>query len=217
MPGFHGFAVRRAGSPRTSVPVLQVDGKVIGDSTDILVWADAHAPAERKIYPPEARLRADVDATEHDFDEGLGPHLRRVVYFHLLPRRSVVISLCDVNTPRWQGVALRAGFPVLRALMRRSMRIDERTAARSLDEVRRTFDAIEKRLGDGRRYLVGDRFTAADLTFAALVGPAVQPEEHPVRFPDASELPTEAAALLRETQERPAGQFVKRMYKEHRA
>ena len=32
-----------------------------------------------------------------------------------------------------------------------------------------------ERLGDGRDYLVGDRFTTADLTFAALAAPAVAP------------------------------------------
>src|SRR5258708_6655248 len=36
MPGFHRLAVRRTGSRRTSVPVLVVDGRAIGDSTEIL-------------------------------------------------------------------------------------------------------------------------------------------------------------------------------------
>jgi hypothetical protein len=36
---------------------------------------------------------------------------------------------------------------------------------------------------DGRVGLVGDRFTCADLTFAALAWPALRPPEHPIRYP----------------------------------
>ena len=34
------------------------------------------------------------------------------------------------------------------------------------------FDSVGERLADGRPYLMGDRFTAADLTFASLSAPA---------------------------------------------
>ena len=41
--------------------------------------------------------------------------------------------------------------------------------------VQRTFDAVAARLDDGRRYLCGDAFTAADLAFAALAAPVLVP------------------------------------------
>jgi glutathione S-transferase len=216
MPGFHRLAVRRTGSPRTSVPVLRVGGRTLADSTDIVAYADAAAAPERKLYPADARTRAEVDALEDGFDEILGPNIRRVVYFHLLPRRPVVMELFDAGTPSWQRAALRVVYPLLRRGMQRFMRIDERTAAASLAEVLRTFDAIEKRMSDGRPYLAGDRFSAADLTFAALAGPAVRPDGHPVRFPDPDRFPPAVVELMRETQERPAGAFVRRLYREHR-
>jgi glutathione S-transferase len=216
IPGFHRFAVRRAGSARTSVPVLVVDGRAIGDSTEILAFADGLSSPERRLFPVESRLCEQVRALENELDETLGPHLRRVVYFHLLPARRTTLPLFDNSTPRWERTAVRVVFPVLRTVMRRFMDIDERTAAESLDKVRVLFDALERRLSDGRPYLTGERFTAADLTLAALAAPSVQPPEHPIPFGLGEALPPRAAELLRETQARPVGAFVQRMYREHR-
>ena len=72
-------------------------------------------------------------------------------------------------------------------------------------------------LRDGRPYLTGDRFTAADLTFAALATPVVFPE-HYARYA----MPFESMSpAIREIVERhratPAGRFALRMYEAHRA
>jgi glutathione S-transferase len=216
VPGLHRLAVDRTGSPHTSVPVLVTGSRVLGDSTEILQHADAVAPDEKKLYPADADTRREVVALEEDLDERLGPHIRRVMYFYLLPLRRLTLALMDQHTPWWERTSVRLVFPLLRAGMRRFMSIDERTAIQSRDEVRSFFDEIERRLADGRRYLVGDRFTAADLTLAALAGPAVVPTEHCIRFPAVDTLPEPARELVRETQERPVGDFLRRMYQEHR-
>jgi glutathione S-transferase len=216
MPGFHRIAVRRAGSPGTSVPVLVVGGHVIADSGDILRYADEPAASHAKLYPRDGRTAAEISALEEDYCKNLGPHLRRVLYFHLLARRSIALRLFKPRTPRWQRAAMPLVFPLLRVAMRRMMHIDERNAERSLGEVRRIFDSVEQRLADGRPYLAGDRFTGADLTFAALAAPAVRPHEHPATAPAESGLPAAVGDLLRETRDRPAGAFVRRMYEEHR-
>jgi glutathione S-transferase len=194
MPGFHRLAVRRTGSRRTSVPVLVVDGRAIGDSTEILAYADSVAAPGRKLYPEDRRAAAEVRAIEERLDETLGPDLRRVMYFHVLPERPVVIALFSANAPRWQRAALRVVYPALRRAMERFMQIDEASAGQSLERVRAIFGEFEKRLADGRPYLTGDRFTAdLDMFSPPLI------------------------ALIRELQERPLGAFVQRMYREHRA
>jgi glutathione S-transferase len=216
VPGLHRIAVKRAGSRRTSVPVLVTSDRVLADSTDILEYLDATAPPEKKLYPTDTNGRGEAHALEEEFDERLGPHIRRVLYFHILPRRHLAWGLMDQRTPAWERASLRVIFPLLRAGMRRFMSIDARHAAQSRDEVLRVFDAVERRLQDGRPYLTGDRFTAADLTFAALASPSVLPLEHMIQFPAIELLPEPAATLVRETQARPVGAFLRRMYREHR-
>jgi glutathione S-transferase len=216
VPGFHRVAVRRAGSPRTSVPVLVSGDRVLSDSTDILDFADAQAPSSRKLYPTDAGAKADVEALVADFDKRFGPNIRRVLYFYLLPRRELCFALMDQRTPAGERALPRITFPLLRAGMRRFMSVEEPRAMESKDETLRVLDAMEKRLGGSRPYLVGDRFTAADLTFASLVAPAIMPLEHSIRFPSVDELPGPAADLVRDVQTRPIATYVRRVYREHR-
>ena len=68
-----------------------------------------------------------------------------------------------------------------------------------------TFDAVAARLDDGRRYLCGDAFTAADLAFAALAAPVLVPPQYGVALPQPVELPSDMAAAVQAFRDHPAG------------
>lgn len=72
------------------------------------------------------------------------------------------------------------------------------------------------RLEDGRRYLCGDAFTAADLAFAALAAPVIVPPEYGTPLPAPDELPAEMAAGVRAFRAHPAGEFASRLFREER-
>jgi glutathione S-transferase len=72
---------------------------------------------------------------------------------------------------------------------------------------------------DENEYLCGGHFTAADLTFAALLAPVmcVTPEEgFSAVLPSIEALDAEARELVEETRAHPAGQFALRMFAEER-
>jgi glutathione S-transferase len=212
VPLLHWRASFGAGGKRT-VPVLVAGEAVLPDSTEILRFADRHAPADRKLYP--TALDAEVAALEERFDVELGPHTRRLAYYHALPHRALMMKFGVRDVPKWEALAMRASFPIARALLRRGMRIDDEGARISLEKTERELVAVDALLADGRRYLAGDRFTAADLTFAALASPLLAPPEHPYSLP-----PELAPAPLAELRTRfaatRAGQHALRMYREHR-
>ncbi|WP_437826794.1 glutathione S-transferase family protein [Sorangium sp. So ce1153] len=227
LPLAHALPSRRAGG-RRSVPVFVSRAGAICDSTDVLRYADACVPAEHALFPgePDAR-RAEVEALEERFDRELGPAVRRIAYFHLLPDEEAMFSVmrgslralegAGVAPPWWFGRGtFRAYFPVVRAIMRRMMRVDAAGAERSLGKLRAVLDAVNERLRDGRPFLVGDRFSAADLTFAALAAPLTAPERHPAPFPPAGELPAGMRDLIEALRGEPAGAFVRRLYRDHR-
>ena len=58
----------------------------------------------------------------------------------------------------------------MRSQLKRALNLTEAGRDRALARVREELDGAASRL-EGRDYLCGDRFTAADLTFAALLAP----------------------------------------------
>ncbi|MCA9537815.1 MAG: glutathione S-transferase [Myxococcales bacterium] len=213
-PLLHVPAVKRVGGQR-SVPTLQTEEGTLCDSTDILAWADARASAERKLLPTDPALRDEVLALEDDFDRRLGVASRHVFYSITLKDLKRVRKVVREGIPGFERFILPALMPVAARVIRRVYRITPERTEKAYAKVRATFDEVEARLADGRPYLCGDRFTAADLTFAALAAPTVAPPEYGVPLPE-DDLPEGLRPWLDECRARPAGQFALRLYREHR-
>jgi len=90
------------------------------------------------------------------------------------------------------------------------------SAERSLDRIRQVFREVDVRLHDGRRTLVGDRFSAADLTFASLAAPALFPSGCRAVLPSLSDVPEAMRSEILRLRETAAGEFVLRLYREER-
>jgi glutathione S-transferase len=214
-PVLHVRACRRAGGGRTT-PILVTDVGVYADSTDILGFLDMRHADGWRPYPTDEAERAEVLELEELFDTRLGPHSRRLAYFYLMPHREMFCATAVAGVRRRDERIFRALLPLVRVLMRRGMRIDAPSAKRSLDRVREVFQTVGERIGDGREYLVGDRFTAADLTFAALAAPLLLPREYGSPLPSLADLPAELLPLIDELRSSPAGNLALRLYRDHR-
>jgi len=211
LPLFHYFESWRAGRNRT-VPVL-VDGKtIVKDSTDIIAWADAKRPGS---LIPVAGAQ-ELLAIEDDLDNHFGPHSRRWGYFYLLPNRATNRHI-TVGVPRWEKSLLGIVRPLAVRFLKRGLNINAEGVERSRKKIDDTFDRVEQIIGDGRRYFAGDRFTVADLTFAALAAPIVLPPNHPVQTFGLELFGDEARAQVERWRDRPAGQFALRLYADDRA
>jgi len=108
--------------------------------------------------------------------------------------------------------------PLARSQLTRALNLTQSGHDRALSRVRQELDDAASRLAH-RNYLCGDRFTAADLTFAALLAPGLclTPEEgFGAVLPDRASLDDEAQALIHEVRTHPAGQFALRIYAEER-
>lgn len=212
LPLFHYLATIPARASRT-VPALVVDGKVLPDSTDIVAWADAQRPGT--LIPERDPERADALALEDDFDRHLGPATRRWAYFHSLDDKELLARLVT-GAPRWERTLLRLTRPLAVRYLKRGLKIDAAGAARSKAKIDETFAHVGALLGDGRRYLMGDRFTVADLTFAALAAPVLLPAEYGAPLPPLDSLPAEARRQVEIWRGSAPGEHALRVYAEHR-
>ncbi len=213
VPLLHRLATTRNGGG--SVPVLVHGPSRFVDSTDIVVHADAVGGGDL-LYPRDATLRREVEALEERFDEEFGPHTRRWAYAQLLPETRLLRRAMSRGVPRLEASLLSVMMPWVLGLIRARLRITPESAQRSIERVRGFFREVGDRLGDGRRFLVGERFTAADLTFAALAAPALFPAGCRAAYPTLDAVPAtmrEEALRLRDTQ---AGQFALRLFSQER-
>jgi glutathione S-transferase len=193
------------------LPVLQLDGRRIGDSTAIIAALEQYAP-DPPLYPADAGDRARALELEDWFDEQLAPALRRFVWHHTLPDTdAVVASLFTKRSPARERF-LRATAPVMRIGVRRDYDVTERSAERARNEIVAAMDRVEAELQPSG-YLVGDRFSVADLTAAALFTPVLAPPERPYA---PRTLAAPVLELREELSARPGGEWVREMYRRHR-
>ncbi len=211
----HWIPVKRAGGKKTA-PVLIWGDRVFTDSAEIVEAASAEAPPDRRLFPDDPAVATEVRALHQDFDARLGPEGRRWMYDALRGRHDIAIAYGCTGVPVWQRRALPFAYPFAARIIDRYFDITQATAARSEAEVRATFDDVAERLGDGRPYLCGERFSAADLAFASLAAPMLMPPEYGVPLPQPDELPAAMAATVRELRAHPAGAHALKMFREER-
>lgn len=214
-PLFHRLATSRNGRG-TSVPVLVTERGTFGDSKDILQYLDQITTVSKRLYPSEPNLCHKVEKLETLFDTQLGTSTRLWFYSYMLDNRKLLLRMfCEGVNPVEQKI-FTVVLPLIQEAMRQRLKITAESAANSHNKIKRIFETVNERLADGRTYLVGDSFSAADLTFASLAAPTVLPKEYSVRLPQLDELPDKMAATIKEFRKTPAGEYALRLFREER-
>lgn len=199
-----------------STPVLVTDDdRCIRDSSAIVRYASdrfARQGVDDLYFDPE------VVELEARFSQQLGVHSRRFGYYHLFDDEPLVHRLARRNAGPRQAWIFSRMVPMVRPMLVSLLKIDAERAARSEAKIRTMVDEVSARIA-GRRYLVGDRFSAADIAFASMLAPAicVSPEEgYAATFPTLDECPPGYRALALDVRASPAGAFALRLFREER-
>jgi glutathione S-transferase len=213
--GVHQVAARRVGGGIT-VPVLVTPDGAIGDSADILAWVDERTPPEHQLFPSEPGARREVERLCRRLDEGLGPRGRRLMYIHMFAQPELALRFNNQGVPGWEDRAIRYGWPLAKRYVSRALEIQPGIEVEDEAAVWRDLDHVTDLRADGRPYLCGEHFSAADLTFAALSAPLIVPPVYGVPLPQPDVMSPAMAGLVERAREHPAGRYALTLFTEHR-
>jgi len=182
LPGIHmAIALWLTGGEQKTLPILQLNGRTIGDSTAAIAALEEYRP-EPALYPSDPDERRRALELEDFFDEQLGPYTRVLPFHELLAEPELFAELAAQSVPGPLGKAKGVvGFYANTYTRLRWGAGSDEAAVEARAKIIAALDRLEAELdANGGGYLVGERFTVADLTAAAMFGPLVGPEEGPV-------------------------------------
>jgi glutathione S-transferase len=208
LPIFSDLATLRRGK-KPGVPLFVADGVKLRGSTQILRHADP------SLWPADPALAAEVDRWEDRCDKELGPAARRLGFAWLLGEKDLALSLYEGSVPGYELALMRASYPLVAVMMRRKYSLDEATLTRAMEIIDALFADVGRAVA-GKRYLVGDALSAADIAFACLAAPVLCPEGSGSRMPRVDEMPAGARREVERLRATPAGQFALRLIREDR-
>ncbi len=214
-PGAHiPVAMWLTRGEQQTFPVLVLEGRNVGDSTAVIAALEERYP-DPPLYPADPEQRSRALALEDFYDEELGPHTRLLAFNALIgdPERFGEIAVATLPEPMRRAKGLAGAY----ARFYTSTRFGadgEAAAAQSRAKVLAGLDRLDAELAaaDGD-YLVGDSFSVADLTAAALFYPLVGPDQGPN---PGSTMPQPFEEFREPLKQRPGYQWVEEMFRRHR-
>ena len=212
-PGMQELRARTLRGGTSTLPVLDIDGTRIGDSTRIIEEIERRWP-DPPLYPEDPEDRHEALELEDFFDEHCAHELRRVVFDPLLHHPELMAEATGADRRRG-GALVKALFPVVNRAVRMKYGVTPERAAEARRVVLAAMDRLEAEIGPSG-YLVGDSFSVADLGAAAILSPLVAPPEFPYHQLDPAGLPDDLREWRESLIERPAFRYVLDMYSRHR-
>jgi glutathione S-transferase len=196
-----------------TLPILFLDGKPVGDSTAIIAALEQWQP-EPALYPKDpAQLRRALELEDY-FDEGLGPSLRAALVTPLFredPHLALRVLTTGMPDRAYRNLRplsriFPAYYPFRHKIKARRLDQDRADVAAALDRISRELQPSG--------YLVGETFSVADLTAAALLSPVLQPAE--TQYPLTVALPGSLRQYWDDVARHPPAQWALEMYRRHR-
>ena len=177
-PGLHMFRVKPL-SGKNTVPVLLPQQKycpaVVADSTEIIRFLETYHP-EPTLYFDDPIQQKEALRLEDHFDESIGT-ATRFVYYQFRANEGKQID------PSWSS-------QIVIAIVRAQYGINQKSAQVATAKIADAIAMLSEFWQDG--YLIGDRFSVADLTAAALLSPLglipAYRREHPWLFERIAEI-----------------------------
>jgi glutathione S-transferase len=211
VPGLHIPRVRFL-TGQSKVPVLILDGEPMAGSAQIIDTLERRWP-EPALYPSDPGGRERALSLQQHFDAEVAPDLRKLFWSCYFDHPAECARMATDGFSTAMRVFWRGMYPVFQPAFRRNMRARRAEVEQARTRLDEHCDRLEKEIGKSG-YLVGDRFSVADLTAAAVFTALLRPKGFPYPLPEP--WPKELVELKASIAERPGCKWVEEIYAKHR-
>ena len=205
---WHGWTLR--------IPLLYGKEYRLAGPEQITDHFEKHCRPEQRLVPAEKQISGEVARDWNRLNGTFGEAVAVFAYYHLLPHRDIMLEPFSRGMPAGEQSFLKNAYPLFAGLFRLLLRLNAQHANESLAIIRSTIDGIDRRLKGGRPYLLGDRFTLADIALASAAAPVLLPQGFTADLPPLEQMPSEVALLIGELRQHETARLVARIYREHR-
>ncbi len=201
--------------------ILFIDkGLKLNTVRTIIDHFDRLAEPERKLIPDESAQA--IETSWHSYNTELGEAVVTWAYSNLLPHKEIMIRPLSLGSPWIERFFVKHCYNLPEKLMWKSLKLNKAAADEALLVIQSKFQEVDQILSDGRKFLLGDRMTLADMAFAVSGAPLVLPagyggyqyEQGPI--PMFEQFPIELQEIISAMRLTTAGKFILRLYAEER-
>ena len=213
LPGPHAKTAKSLAVTHPSLPILRHNQRIIQGSGAILDYLE-HVQPNPSLSPSDTRQASAAGEWERYFDREIGETLRCYAYHYLLADTATVRPLLMHGTPagptRWFYPLI---FPRVAKMMRDMMNINHQSAEAAKQRLLAALQKLEQGLDD-KAFLVGNQFTRADLTAAALLAPLCRAPGYGLPWP--AQWPSALEEFRQQQSHRPWYAWVEGLYRHYR-
>lgn len=153
-------------NPKGVVPTLEHEGRIIIESTLICEYLDDVFPRP-SLVPGDPHLRSQMRLWSKAVDEGVFEATRELTFSSVFREKMKNMSK-EQREKRYQNV----GDPERRAryISIFETGVNSHYVLEGIANFEKLFKNMEKALADGRKWLLGDNYTLADISLSPFVG-----------------------------------------------
>jgi glutathione S-transferase len=198
------------------IPLIQGDGLSVIGPQPVVDHYDSQSAADRKLIPTDPAAKAQVMKDFQRYNNDLGGETAVIGYDYLLPHKDIMIGPFTEGLPMIEADLTSVAYPLLEVLFDKLLHLGPERVAQALTTVRAIFAETDKRVADGRQYLVGDQLSLGDIALATAAGPLILPPFYGSPMPAFDVMPAELKAIITELRGTATGKFVVQLYEKHR-
>ena len=213
-PWQHRNPLKKMHAGKTVPALLVASRDVYPNSDEILNFVNDQMPEDTRLFPVDKVQGPLVRDFCLRCDRELGPLINQIIMFGI--NNAQFFAWCTNGVTDEASRRFKLWSPLMMFLTKRKFKVDKEHLDDAIFQLNKFFNVADAIFNDGRKFLFVDRFTAADLTFCALVGPILMLPENGGSVLDLAKAKPEVEKEVKRLRATRVGNYVQAVYKRFR-